>query len=166
MLRIMLAGAVLAFAIPAAAQDTPDYAQVSAETAPVTDAYVAAYTGRDWDVLEGLLAEDARFTDTTATLLFGPILSEGRESIMQRFRVGYAGITHMEFTYGTRIVAGENGIYEGALHWGFDLGNGTIVDSVTPMVIVLTVVDGKVTEHRDYLDYAPFLTAMQAAQSQ
>ncbi|VVT09785.1 nuclear transport factor 2 family protein [Erythrobacter sp. EC-HK427] len=166
MLRMILAGAALAFAIPAAAQETPDYTQVSVETAPVTDAYIAAYTRRDWDALEPLLADDARFSDTTATRLFGPVLSEGREAIMQRFRVSYASITHMEFTHGTRIVSGENGIYEGVLHWGLDLGNGTIVDSVTPMVVLLTVADGKVTEHRDYVDYAPLLAAIEAARGE
>lgn len=36
----------------------------------------------------------------------------------------------------------------------------TALDSVTPMVVVLTLSDGKVIEHRDYVDYAPFLGAV------
>ena len=81
---------------------------------------------------------------------------------MKRFRVGYAGITHMEFTPFRQIVAGDVAVAEGALHWGLDLGEGKAVDSVTPMVIVLTLADGKVIEHRDYVGYAPFLKAVRA----
>ncbi|MDE1467682.1 nuclear transport factor 2 family protein [Aurantiacibacter sp. D1-12] len=166
--RAALAAVALAVAAPAAAQDTPqpDYAAVGEATAPVADAYFAAYTSRDWDAAEALLAEHADFVDPTATLVFGEVTSDGRAAIMERFRVSYAGITHMEFVSGSRMVSAETAIYEGALHWGFDLGDGTLVDAVTPMVIVLTVEDGRVVHHRDYVDYTPFIEAMRRARAE
>ena len=58
------------------------------------------------------------------------------------------------------VAIAEGAVTEGALHGGLALGEGKAVDSVTPMVIVLTLSDGKVIEHRDYVDYAPFLEAV------
>ena len=165
--RAALVAAALAFAMPAAAQDSPqpDYTAVSAATAPVADAYLAAYTSLDWDRLEPLLAEDADFVDPTATLVFGEVASEGRAAMMERFRVGYAGITHAEYVPGSRIISAETAVYEGALHWGFALEDGTQIDTVTPLVMMLTVEDGLVVHHRDYVDYAPFIEAMRRAQA-
>ena len=166
-LGLVMAGAALALCAPLHAQEVErkDYAAVTAASAPVADAYFAAYTSRDWDALEPLLAEDASFQDPTATHIFGGVLSEGRDAMMQRFRIGYAGISHMAFVTNRVLHSGETAIYEGALHWGLDLGDGTLVDSVTPMVIVLTVEDGKVVRHRDYVDYAPFLHAVRKARA-
>ncbi|MBQ0772729.1 MAG: hypothetical protein KBT59_12840, partial [Sphingomonadales bacterium] len=90
---------------------------------------------------------------------------DGRTAMMERFRTGYASLTHMEFTKNRSLISDESALYEGALHWGIDLGDGTLVDCVTPMVIVLTVVDGKVTRHLDYVDYAPFVAAMRKARA-
>ena len=155
-----LAASLLGVPAIAQAQAGSAYAQASAATAPVADAYFAAYTSRDWDALEPLLAAEATFADPTATRVFGGVKSDGKAAIMERFRVGYAGLTHMRFATTRRLVSGDVVIYEGTLDWGLDLGDGTTVGSVTPMVIVVTVADGKVVEHRDYVDYAPFLEAV------
>ncbi|WP_299194133.1 nuclear transport factor 2 family protein [uncultured Erythrobacter sp.] len=164
---VIAAAALLAFAVPLAAQDSdaaePSYGEIGAATAPVADAYFAAYTSRDWDTLEPLLAENSSFHDPTATHVFGPVRSDGRAAMMERFRVGYAGISHMEFVTSRRMISADTAIYEGVLHWGLDIGGGTLVDTVTPMVIVLTIEDGKVVSHRDYVDYAPFIEAVRAA---
>ncbi|WFL76246.1 nuclear transport factor 2 family protein [Altererythrobacter arenosus] len=152
-------------AAPLAAEEgeRPGYGEMTAATAPIADAYFAAYTGRDWYRLEALAADDASFEDPTATYVFGGVASAGRTAMMERFRVGYAGITHMEFETARRFVSGDLAIYEGELDWGLDLGDGTLVSSVTPMVIILTVENGKVVKHRDYVDYAPFNAAVKAA---
>ncbi|WP_109808024.1 nuclear transport factor 2 family protein [Sphingosinithalassobacter portus] len=164
---LVMAGAALVQSAPASAQEgaRKDYTAVSAATAPVADAYFDAYVSRNWDALEILLAEDASFQDPTATHIFGGVLSQGRQAMMQRFRMGYAGISHMEFVSNRRLYSGETAIYEGVLHWGLDLGDGTLVDSATPMVILLTVENGKVVRHRDYVDYAPFVAAVRKARS-
>ncbi len=166
-----LSGPLSPPALAQSAQQTPNtpkppsYAAITSATAPVADAYFAAYVGNDWDALEPLLAEAAAFHDPTAKRIFGGVLSEGRTAMMERFRTGYASISHMEFVKNRSLISDESAIYEGALHWGTDIGDGTMVDSVTPMVIVLTVVDGKITRHIDYVDYAPFITALRKARS-
>lgn len=164
--------ALTAFAQPALAQETgqattapPSYAAITAATAPIADAYFAAYIANDWDALEPLLAERATFQDPTASHIFGGVLSDGRTAMMERFRTGYASLTHMEFTRNRSLISDQSALYEGALHWGMDLGDGTLVDCVTPMVIVLTVVDGKVTRHLDFVDYSPFVAAVRKARA-
>ena len=161
--------ALAVFAQPATAQEAPStaapkppsYSAITAATAPVADAYFA----NDWDALEPLLAENATFQDPTASHIFGGVLSDGRTAVMERFRTGYASLTHMEFVKTRSLISDESALYEGALHWGMDLGDGTLVDCVTPMVIVLTVVDGKVTRHLDFVDYSPFVAAMRKARA-
>lgn len=143
----------------------PTYAEATAATAPVADAYFAAYIARDWDALEPLLADDGSFQDPTATRVFGSVAAEGRAAVMERFRKGYVGITHMQFATTRRMMSGDVAIYEGALDWGLALQGGAMVQSVTPMVIVLTVRNGKIASHRDYVDYAPFLAAYRAAKA-
>lgn len=166
--------ALVAFVPPALAQEAeqaasapqpPSYSAITAATAPVADAYFAAYIANDWDALEPRLADSATFQDPTAKRIFGGVLSEGRAAIMERFRTGYASLTHMEFTKNRSLISDESALYEGALHWGMDLGDGTLVDCVTPMVILLTVVDGKVIRHTDYVDYAPFTAAVRKARA-
>lgn len=150
---------------PVLAQVPPSYQSAGEATAPIADAYMRAYTGLDWDALEALLAEDANFKDETATLVFGDITSDGREQMMQRFRDGYTNVTHMELDVARRIVSGDIAIFEGTLNWGLRLDDDTIVESATPMVLIITVQDGKVIRHRDYIDYAPFLSGMEKAQA-
>jgi ketosteroid isomerase-like protein len=176
-LRAAIAAAAISalaiFAQPATAQETPStaaprppsYSAITAATAPVADAYFASYIANDWDALEPLLAENATFQDPTASHIFGGVLSDGRTAMMERFRTGYASLTHMEFVKTRSLISDESALYEGALHWGMDLGDGTLVDCVTPMVIVLTVVDGKVTRHLDFVDYSPFVAAMRKARA-
>lgn len=161
-----MAGLMMALATTtsASAQPAPPrFAATTAATAPVADAYFAAYIARNWDALEPLLAEPAVFEDPTALHVFGPVRSEGRTAIMERFRVGYAGISRMAFAPTRRMMSGNVAIYEGALDFALDIGNGLVVESVNPMVIILTVEDGRVVSHRDYVDYAPFLQAVRSA---
>jgi len=138
----------------------PEYAQVSAATAPVADAYFAAYIDRDWDSLEPLLADDADFLDPTGTLVFGPVGAEGKPAMMKTFREGYSGITEEHFTPMRVIHSGDQALYEGMLDWSVRLADGKVVSSKTPFVTILGVKDGKVITHRDYADYGPFLAAL------
>jgi len=169
-MRNLIAGALFgacAIAAPVALRAETSgadaYAEAGQVTAEIADAYFAAYIGRDWDTLETLITDQTDFRDPTATHVFGDITSEGSAAMMKRFREGYSNLTHMEFAATRRLVSGNVALYEGELTWGLDLGDGTIVDSTTPMVIVLTVEGSKVIHHRDYLDYAPFVAAVEEA---
>lgn len=164
-----LAAFGIAISAPTIAQETESgqttlsYEEAGQQAALITDAYFDAYIGRDWDALELLLSEEASFEDPTATRVFGPIRSDGSAAMMERFRSGYSVITHMRFDLDRRLVSGDVGVYEGTLDWGVDIGNGSTVAAVSPMVIVITVAEGKVVKHRDYLDYSSFLAAVSAS---
>jgi ketosteroid isomerase-like protein len=148
---------------PATAQERPRYDDVTAATAPVGDAYFAAYIARDWDALEPLLADEATFHDPTAAHVFGGALADGKAAMMTLFREGYAGITRMALRPMRTVHAGNYAIYEGELDWALDMGDGRNVASVMPFVTVLRIENGHVVEHRDYADYAPFIAAARAS---
>ncbi|MBX7528553.1 nuclear transport factor 2 family protein [Qipengyuania vesicularis] len=162
-----LAAAVLALAAPAAAQDAPQrrYAEASAQTATVADAYFAAYIANDWDALEPLLAEDASFHDPTSERIFGGAPVEGKEALMAFFRSAYASIVEAEFTTERSLHAGDVAVYEGTLSWTAVIGGELTVSSTMPVVTILEQEGGKIVSHRDYADYAPFLAALAEARS-
>lgn len=77
---------------------------------------------------------------------------------------GYAAIKHMAFHQTRVFVSGEHAVFEGTLDWTLELSDGKqAVTRAMPFMSILRVVDGKVVEHRDYADYAPFLAAVRAA---
>lgn len=154
--------ALLAFAVPASAATENRYTAETAATAPIADAYAAAYVALDWDRLEPLLADDASFLDPTATLVFGSVGTQGKVAVMKNFRSAYASLRKMSLTKRQVIHSGHFALYIGDLTWTVDMGDGRDVSSVTPIVIVIEVKDGKVVSHRDYVDYAPFLAAERA----
>ncbi|AUN31055.1 nuclear transport factor 2 family protein [Niveispirillum cyanobacteriorum] len=146
--------------VPALAQAQPTFAQVTADSSPVADAYFDAYTRLDWDRLEPLVADGASFQDRTAELVFGSVGATGKPAMMKLFREGYAGITKIIFKPMRRIHTGHYGIFEGDLNWATKMPDGRIVESTTPFLVTIRVENGKVIEHRDYADYAPFLAAV------
>lgn len=163
LLTVPLALSFALVAAPLAAQERPRFDDVSAATAPVGEAYFAAYIARDWDALEPLLADAASFRDPTAELVFGGALADGKPAMMALFHEGYAGITQMEFRPARTLHSGNYTIFEGELDWAVDMGDGTAVASVMPIVTILRIEDGLVVSHRDYADYAPFIAAARAA---
>ena len=55
------------------------------------------------------------------------------------------------------IFSGNYAIFEGDLDWTVGIGNGKKVSTVMPTITMLKIENGKVTEHRDFADYHPFL---------
>ena len=139
------------------------YQRFSTETAAVADPYFNAYIAMDWAKVEALAADNISVRDPTAARLFGAAGAEGKATVMHNFRTTYAGLKGMRFETTRTIHSGDLAIYEGALEWTLDMRDGRDVTSVTPMVIVLEVSDGKVVSHRDYVDYAPFVEAERAS---
>ncbi|MEJ2459459.1 MAG: nuclear transport factor 2 family protein [Novosphingobium sp.] len=159
---VAMAALACAAAQPLQARPQHRYEQTTEAAAPVADAYFAAYIARDWDKLETLLDDKASFQDESAELVFGGLLSNGKAAMMERFRKGYASLKHMAFKPLRKFHAGNIAVYEGDLDWGIDLGKGAVVESVTPMVVILRVKDGRIIRHRDNIDYEPFLEKMRA----
>lgn len=160
-----LAAAVLSLCtMQVAAQSDPSFEQAVDATRGVATPYFEAYIARDWDRLAPLLSDAGGFTDPTAAFVFGPVKHEGKDATMKNFREGYAAIKHMAFHQTRVFVSGEHAVFEGTLDWTLELSDGKqAVTRAMPFMTILRVVDGKVIEHRDYADYAPFLQAVRAA---
>lgn len=142
---------------PAALAQVQKYEEQSASTATVSDAYLDAYIALDWNRLEPMLADNVTFQDRTAELLFPNLVKSGKAEVIKGFREGYVGLTKMIFRRSRTFHAGNMAVYEGELEWGVKMSPTRVVESVTPFVVIVRVEDGKVVEHRDYVDYAPFL---------
>jgi ketosteroid isomerase-like protein len=149
-----LAGAAFA----AQPTPTPDYAQMAKSSADVGATYLAAYFQKDWATLEQLLAENATFSDPTASRLFGAAGKTGKVAIMQAFRDHYAAISfnfHQERSW----VAIDHVVFTGQLSWTYQLQKGQLKVEKMPLMVVLHVVDGQVVSHQDYADYRPYFAA-------
>lgn len=142
----------------------PALLEASAATEQVASAYFEAYMTRDWDAMGALLADDAHFTDPTAEILWGKTELEGSTAITEMFRGAFAQTEAMNFTEHRRIFTGAVAVFEGDLHVTGPNPLDGVVTTVTPMVVILTVKDGKVVSHRDYADYAAYFRARAAAQ--
>ena len=161
---LALIAAASFLATTAQAQTKPPYGDVSAATAEISDRYFNAYVDRDWDRIEPLLAEGAQFDDPTARIIFGGVGHQGKAAMLKAFREGYAAISAMSFDSQRVLHSGDYGIFEGVLNWTLEL-EGMSVASSTPIVTIVRVENGLVTEHYDYVDYAPFVTALKAARA-
>ncbi|MBB5203200.1 ketosteroid isomerase-like protein [Inhella inkyongensis] len=151
---------------PAFAQaPRPTLAERSAQTEAVAKAYFEAYIARDWDRLEPLLDEQARFDDATAHLVFGAVGKQGKLELMKAFRETHAGIHAMHFHPQSQFASGEHMVFVGELEWSLALPDGLVVDTRMPFVVRLQVRDGRVLEHQDTADYKPFATALRAARA-
>lgn len=158
--RIMVGFLALLVLNVTSAGEKPDYEVVSKRTESIARRYLQAYLQRDWDELAPMLADQARFADTTATLVFGDIDKQGRSAMLAMFREGYAAIESESFRLQRAIFSGEQAIFEGELDWSVRLRSGKlVVVKSMPFIVMLRVVDAKVVEHRDFADYCPYLEA-------
>jgi ketosteroid isomerase-like protein len=143
-----------------AANPADPYFAATEQSKQVGTQYFQAYIKMDWTALAPLMAEENSFDDKTAQLVFGPMLKQGKAQVLQHFTENYVGLT-MQFTTSRQLFAGNMALFEGELNWTLQQPKRKIVTQKMPMVIVLKIEHGKVTEHRDYADYQPFIKAMQ-----
>lgn len=149
---------------PTAAQGL-GYAKQSEESARIGEAYITAYVALDWDRIEPLLADNATFHDPTAehSQIFGLKQRSGKPAVMKGFREGYAGVTKMMLHRSRTFYSGNYSVFQGDLEWGLKFPDGRVVEGRTSFVAILRIENGKVVEHRDYVDYAPYLESEMAS---
>lgn len=140
-----------------AASPPVSFGEASKATKRAAEPYLAAYIARDWDRLERLLGDEASFTDPTATLVFGPVKSSGRETTIKFFRENYAAISHMQFNQSRAFFSGHQAVFEGTLDYTLEMkGQKPIATRGMPFVVVLKVVGERIVEHTDLADYHVF----------
>ncbi|MBU2494375.1 MAG: nuclear transport factor 2 family protein [Bacteroidetes bacterium] len=145
-------------AIQLFAQEENSFEKQTANTKIVGEEYFSSYILMDWDNLEQLLADSSSFGDPTGQPIFNSVMKYGKIAVMKTFREAYATIEEMKFTKIRSFYSGNHAIFEGNLDWTTNLRNGKTVRSVMPIITILKVENGLVSEHRDYADYAPFLS--------
>jgi ketosteroid isomerase-like protein len=113
----------------AMAQDTPE---------AVAEAYLAAYQAQDFAALETLYAEDAVFIDPTSETVAG---------------IRGWGATRLEYTIDRSYSASGHVVFDGAVAAIYETQTGSVAYRY-PIITIVTVEDGHVTEHRDYTDFS------------
>ncbi|MEN0652934.1 MULTISPECIES: nuclear transport factor 2 family protein [Hyphobacterium] len=146
MIRTLTAAAALAaIGGSALAQETQE---------AVAEAYLAAYQAQDFAALEALYAEDAVFIDPTSEAIQGiggPFDWTGREAILAGIRAW--GATRLEYTVDRSWSASGHVVFDGAVAAIYETQTGTVAYRY-PIVTIVTVGNGQVTEHRDYTDFS------------
>lgn len=129
----------------------------STETAKVADTYLAAYERLDLKALEPMYTDDAVFTDPTS---YGqPDFAEaftfnGKEKVLaglQGFKSKY-GLARLKYTITKRFDAPNQTVYIGTVTSVVASPQGERA-AIYPAVTIVTVTNGKISEHRDYIDY-------------
>jgi hypothetical protein len=143
----------------------PTFEQISEQTREVAERYFQAYVAMDWARVATLLAEQASFSDPTATTVFGQVAHRGKTAVLKGFTEGYAALQQMRFVPQQRFFSGRHAVFSGQLDWTMKLDNGRLVHTVMPLVTTLRVEDGLVLEHVDLADYHPFVVALRQARA-
>ncbi|MCV2369813.1 nuclear transport factor 2 family protein [Roseateles oligotrophus] len=157
-------GAIAAAAKADAATADPaaQYAALSSETRQLAERYLQAYLRKDWATLEPLMAEQIRFLDPTAKLVFGDVDQHGKPALLKYFHTVYPYIDTHEFKVGSSFVAGNKAVFIAETDWSFAHPGLPVVRSKAPIILTLTVEDGRVIEHTEMADLQSFLNQRQA----
>jgi ketosteroid isomerase-like protein len=129
-------------------------AQEPAPPRSVAEAYLSAYQQQDFDAMRALYAEDARFIDPTSFSIpevTAPIDWHGADAIIAG--VSSWGAEHLEYMIERSYVASNTVIFDGSTTVSYATANGERRFNY-PIITIITVRDGKVSEHRDYTDFA------------
>lgn len=150
--------AIAATLAPIASSHAQGAANTEAET--VARAYMALYSSVDWDGMEALLAENARFRDTTAeTPDTGPdgFAEDSRDGMMAELRAFSETYNPIElgFEWDQVFTSNSRVVFIGHVN--------ALYPTETPgqnfrwraeQVTVITVRDGLVVSHQDFANYA------------
>ncbi|MEM1180914.1 MAG: nuclear transport factor 2 family protein [Acidobacteriota bacterium] len=143
---------------------------LGADPSEVAMRYLQALYGQDSATLETVASESLLFHDPTAVELGqGPVRFEGREAVVDFFRASLATVESSRFEVVRRFTAGEKTVLELTYVVRGDGevfgAAGTDLELHIPGVTVLTVRDGKVLEHQDFIDYRDMLRQVEAQKS-
>jgi hypothetical protein len=146
---------------PAPTDSAQQYRALSAQTRDVAERYLQAYLSRDWQRLFPLMAENIRFADPSAKVVFGDLSQQGKPALMKYFSEVYAYVETHHFKRDRSTFAGQHAVFIGESDWSFSLPGHVPVRSKTPLVLTLTVENGRVTDHQEIADFQSYLSGRQ-----
>ena len=107
--------------------------------------------------MKELMHDSISFQDPTAKLVFGGKKVEGKSNVYENFKKSYAAIIEINADTTRTIFSSKTAVFELNLTWKFKSAKDREIEIKMPLVIILSVSDGKVIEHRDYGDYNYFV---------
>ncbi|MCB1025155.1 MAG: nuclear transport factor 2 family protein [Acidobacteria bacterium] len=156
---------LLLTAAAASAQQKNTFVENTEITQDVATKYFNNYMAIDWDALGSLMHDEISFDDATADLLFGEKKPVGKANVLKNFRDTFVAITNMTPKLSRTFFSGDVGVFEMDLSFSFKNRQNGLTTIEMPLVVVITVKDGKVIEHRDYGDYREYIKQLRAAQA-
>lgn len=148
---------LLFFAITMNAQKL-SFSEITANTKETTTRYFNDYIQLDFEAMKAQMNDNISFNDTTAKLIFGIELVEGKTQVFENFKKTYAAIVEMKSEVIRTMFSSNVGVFEIQLTYKFKVDAEKIITiKKMPLIIVLTIKDDKISEHRDYGDYNHFL---------
>jgi len=123
----------------------------------VTSKYFNAYINLEFDTMMPMMHDGISFQDPTAKFVFGGKKIEGKINVYENFKTSYASIIKMKQETIRTIFSSNTGLFEINLVWKLKNGPDKIITINMPLIVVLTIENGKVIRHRDYGDYNYFI---------
>lgn len=139
------------------AQENAVFKENTAITREICAKYFDAYIKLDFESMKEMMHDSISFQDPTAGLIFGWKKVEGKTNVYENFKKSYATIIEMKEDRTRTIFSSNTGVFELMLTWKFMSAKNREIKINMPLVVVLTVKEGKVIEHRDYGDYNYFV---------
>ena len=139
------------------AQENNAFNKRTALTKEVATKYFKAYVGLQFDAMKPLVHEAISFEDPTAKLVFEGKKIEGKQQVFENFKTGYASILEMKQESIRTIFSSDTGIFEINLTWKLKVDSTKTIRIKMPLIVILTIENGKVIKHRDYGDYNYFI---------
>jgi ketosteroid isomerase-like protein len=130
--------------------------------------YFRAYLAQERDHMQTMYGESVSFQDPTAAF-FGAssgARADGAEAIIAMMNRAFEPISDFEFDVDESWVSNHHVLFMGTCRYtlaGSAIGTATDVTFEHSAVFVITVVDGKVTAHRDFVDYSTFREQLPAS---
>ena len=139
---------------------TPAFAEDVDESSAVTFAeeYLAAYSTFDTALMEPFLSDDMVFYDPTSSTQNadgGPFWFTGKNAVLKGLG-DYAGqFASFSVSYNVERQYDSQGVvvFIGQLGYEGETNDGRTFDGSLPVVTAVTVKDGAVVKHTDFLDY-------------
>lgn len=127
----------------------------SASESKLADEYMKAYATFDVDKLSTFYSDNAVFTDPTSEI-WGEYAwnMNGKKAIVKRMKSFFSEFDKASVEYNVKEKYESAGytIYTGKAKFAF-VKKGVLETSCLLVTTIISTNDGKVTEHRDYLDY-------------
>jgi len=146
-----------------------DEIHANAETSEDVGAkYFHAYLDQRHDVMEQLYDAEVSFQDPTAAYFGGQssALYQGRDSVVTMMARVFQTISNLAFDVEDAWFSNHHAVFMGTVRFTLVAAAAGTPEDVTfehSAVFVITVVDGLVVAHRDFVDYSTFRDQLEAA---